>query len=328
MNDALVPQTPGEKLAGLRQAQCRSLEEGAAATKIPLPMLEAIEQDEYQKISGDLYVKSFLRSYAREVGMEDEEILALYANFTGAASASGTPEGTPVWQEEEVRIKRVGVPWPLIGGAVAVLILVAAWFVFLRGGVDEEAGRPGNGQTPAREVTTPPEMQTGQVPDTLAAMEVNPRPAVPIPAEEETGQTETADRPLPEALPGDPNRLEIGDRSWPVVLRLLGPGPRQVAVKKDGDQEYGQVDWPDGQRPLPAGGVRAGVAYHVREGMVVYWGAEDHFSLKIDDPADFRASINGQYRDIGGMGPGQEIILRDPDVIEANLPSSRTGDRP
>jgi cytoskeletal protein RodZ len=345
MNDKPVLQTPGEKLAGLRLAADRSLDDLAEATKIPLPMLLAIEQDEYHKISGELYVKSFLRSYAAELGLEAEEILNLYGNFTGAvtAPASSAEDGAPVWQEEEIQIKRLGLPWLTIGIiATAVVVVAVGGYLLFRGNdkVDEA-------------VPATPDVQQ-QAPDSTSGSRAAAEDKGPAPvfqesllarnssdSKEEIAEPEevpvqdvqqpaagTVPAALPAAPAGQPEQLEIEDRTWPVVLRLVCPDARAISLKKDGDRQYSQVDWPGKGRPLPRDGIRAGQAYHVQDGLVVFWGAEDHFSLKLDNPAGCRATINGQYRDISGLGPGEEIILNDPDVIRSNLPSARSADRP
>ena len=58
--------TPGEVLGSARKEAGLSLAELSTRTKIPQDMLQAIERDEYHKISGDLYVKSFMGSFAQE----------------------------------------------------------------------------------------------------------------------------------------------------------------------------------------------------------------------------------------------------------------------
>ena len=336
MNDNSSLQTPGEKLAALRVSAGRTLDDMAEATKIPLPMLQAIEQDEYHKISGDLYVKSFLRSYAAEVGLEAEEILDLYGNFTGTATRPLDPnagaDGHAVWQEEEIQIKRLGLPWVTIGiaGALVVLAVIVGYFL-LRGGGDNPVAEP----VPALEeefssdseennsITKKDSVVIAETHESLLAGGPLADRKQPVEAEVETPViSEPVPSSLPEQPAGQPGGLKIDDRTWPVVLSLVCPESREVAVKKDGDRQYGQVDWPAANRPLPDQGIQAGWAYHIKEGLVIFWGAEDHFSLKIDNPAGFRAEINGQYRDVSGLGLGAELILNDPDVIRSNLPSA------
>ena len=108
--------TPGEMLAAARKEAGFSLIELEARTKVPRQTLAAIEQDEYHKVSGELYVKSFLRSYAGEVGLDPAEVLQLYNQFSGTSGAGPSVTGeADVWTEE-VRITRIGVPWGRVGG--------------------------------------------------------------------------------------------------------------------------------------------------------------------------------------------------------------------
>ena len=343
MNDQPVLHTPGERLAALRMAAGRSLDDVAEATKIPLPMLQALELDEYHKISGELYVKSFLRAYAAEVGLEIEEVLNLYANFSGGGSDVPGGNGSAVWQEEEVQIQRLGVPWATIGIiAVGVLLVGLVVFFLLRGGGDgsepEPARLPQEGGVPANDdqgkdaKTDTVALQVQGSPVVASEIiEEKPIPAKPAAVKPQAKAVASQDPPqdnLPQAPAGLPGALRIDGQSWPVVLRLVCASAQGVSLKKDGDRRYGKVDWPTALRALDDASIRSGTAYNVREGLAVYWGAEDHFSLKVENPAELRATINGAYRDLSGLGPDEEIILNDPAVINSNLPSARSADRP
>ena len=376
MSDSALPQSPGERLARLRQQAGKSLEQVAEATKIPPAMLEAIELDEYHKISGDLYVKSFLRSYAGEVGIEAEEILAQYAAYTGAAAEGQAGQDPAVWHDEEVQVQRLGVPWKKAAGLglAAILVLLLIWFAWSRlaGGSDgdgeqdgvserlEQSAAPAKGaegsaqgsllaggplENAAVGQSEADPSSSGDGPAGGGTAESEPAPADVSAGQESNASPQPADRgsstpqttpdirnqtsrtgPMPAPLVGDPGRLKLDGRSWPVVLRVICPQPSGVTLKKDADREFSPVNWPEQSRPLPGpDDLRAGWGYHVNEGLVVYWGAEDHFSLKADDPRGLKASVNGEYRDIGSLGPGQEIILNDPEVIRSNLPSARDG---
>ncbi len=75
--------TPGDLIRAAREAQGISMAEMSERTKIPPPVLDAIERDEYHKVSGALYIKSFLRTCAVEVGLDSDEVLDLYGKFSG-----------------------------------------------------------------------------------------------------------------------------------------------------------------------------------------------------------------------------------------------------
>jgi cytoskeletal protein RodZ len=123
MNDEAAPRTPGELLRSAREARGLSLAEVSECTKIPLRLVEAMERDEYHKLSGGLYVKSFLRTYAGCVGLDAEELLAGYDRAVGAdAGAAPTAPADRVWAEEETTVRRVGVAAGALLGRVAVVL--------------------------------------------------------------------------------------------------------------------------------------------------------------------------------------------------------------
>ncbi len=70
--------TLGEKLRKLRQQYRMSYTEIAKATRIQARYLEYLEQGEYDKLPAEVYVRGFLKSYARHLGLEDEAFLKLY----------------------------------------------------------------------------------------------------------------------------------------------------------------------------------------------------------------------------------------------------------
>lgn len=55
-----------------------TLEEISAATKIGVRFLEAIEAEEFSKLPGGIFIRSFVRSYAKYVGLDEEHILSEY----------------------------------------------------------------------------------------------------------------------------------------------------------------------------------------------------------------------------------------------------------
>lgn len=70
--------TLGEKLHKFRTDHRMSLVEVSRATKIQVKYLEFLENGEYNKLPADVYVKGFLRGYARHLGCDEEAILRLY----------------------------------------------------------------------------------------------------------------------------------------------------------------------------------------------------------------------------------------------------------
>ncbi len=70
--------TLGEKIRKLRSEYRMSFTEVSRATKIPVKYLEYLERAEYEKLPADVYVRGYLRSYARHLGLSDETLIKLY----------------------------------------------------------------------------------------------------------------------------------------------------------------------------------------------------------------------------------------------------------
>lgn len=71
--------TLGEKLQQAREARGITISEVAEQTRISSLYLEAIENNDYRTLPGGIFNKGFVKSYARYVGMDEQEALADYS---------------------------------------------------------------------------------------------------------------------------------------------------------------------------------------------------------------------------------------------------------
>jgi cytoskeleton protein RodZ len=79
--------------AHLREARERAgitLREIAAATKISMPALEALERNDVARLPGGIFVRAFVRAYAKEVGLDpDDAVRRFVARFPDAEVEEG-----------------------------------------------------------------------------------------------------------------------------------------------------------------------------------------------------------------------------------------------
>jgi len=413
MSDNPLLKTPGEMINEAREAQGLTIAQLSERTKIPPAVLASLELDEYHKISGPLYIKSFLRTCAVDLGLDPQIVLSLFNQISGENKSR--PAGSEmVWNEDEVQISRVGLPWLriiMVAGVVAVMIGIGLFA--LRGCGNRESALDEGSQTemgptepeetatlvvqgdseagedsrreslitasteedlrqkaiPVEETYNDPHESLdtkSNLPDTLALGWML-SPETPIveddqststPAEELPVETESMEKEVPaeersmatsepvqdvnevvseessaEEAPPEPATTpeEIKpeeiviegpqtadpvvtrmDSSWPLVLSISCDTPQEILVKRDGDREFSEVRWPqepEGAPALPAAGFEAGRAYRQGDRLVVFWGAEDHFSLKLARVRGVEVSINGRLWDVARLRPGQELIL-------------------
>ena len=70
--------TLGEKLKKLRGDFRMSLVDVSKSTRIQVKYLEFLENGEYEKLPADVYVRGFLRSYARYLNIDEQALVKLY----------------------------------------------------------------------------------------------------------------------------------------------------------------------------------------------------------------------------------------------------------
>jgi len=329
--------TPGELLREARDARRMTLEQLSTETKIPQRLLQALEGDEYHKVSGSLYIKSFLRAFAEAVGLDPGEIVALYELGRGKTVAA--PEITDaIWQDAETEIHKVGVAYGRLfrrWGVVAVpLVALAVWWFLLRDGhrvaespteqsvvetllADDTGSSTVAAILPDTARAEPPDQSLAdRDADTLAAgredvsaVVTNATTIDAAPSEPEWRADPDPD--LPPARRGD-QRVQFSDgRVHPLILRLLCKEPIPVSVGADGVAEPSAVAWPPAARPgrLPAARIVAGRPYSVRQGVVIYWGADDHFNLQLGRFDGVELTLNGTALATGAWRPGQVILI-------------------
>ncbi|MGA7170523.1 MAG: helix-turn-helix transcriptional regulator, partial [Candidatus Sulfotelmatobacter sp.] len=68
----------GEKLRRQRELRGLSLEAISTTTKIGTRMLRAIEDEHFDQLPGGVFNKGFVRAYARQVGLDEEEAVTDY----------------------------------------------------------------------------------------------------------------------------------------------------------------------------------------------------------------------------------------------------------
>jgi cytoskeletal protein RodZ len=95
----------GERLRRARLERGASLGDIARETKIQSWILEAIERGDLSQVPGGVFVRGYLQSYARAIGLNPADILAAYAaeqplpaEPQPPVAEPPRPTGTPLWQ--------------------------------------------------------------------------------------------------------------------------------------------------------------------------------------------------------------------------------------
>ena len=112
----------GNTLRRQRETRRMGLAEVSRVTRIPVATLEAIEDDHFDDLPGEVFVRGFLKSYAQTVGLVPDEIVARY---TASRRVMRMNESTPLPVASPVTAAREGAhQGKRFGVAIALVVLL------------------------------------------------------------------------------------------------------------------------------------------------------------------------------------------------------------
>jgi hypothetical protein len=107
----------GQHLRRSREQRAKSIADLARETRIPRATLDLLENDRFDDMPGEVFVRGFLKAYARAVSISVDETMARYTLSRRAASVEHLPATAP--RPGIPTRRRVGVAL----GFVALLLL-------------------------------------------------------------------------------------------------------------------------------------------------------------------------------------------------------------
>jgi cytoskeleton protein RodZ len=127
-----MPTTPfGDRLKRERELRGVTLEEIAKATRIKVTYLEALETENWPLLPGGAFNRGYIRTIARYLGMDEENILAEYSM---ARQEQSKPTRAPHVETREkapsiwTRMLAARMIWTIAIGTLAI----AAWFGYYK----------------------------------------------------------------------------------------------------------------------------------------------------------------------------------------------------
>ncbi|MGB6065578.1 MAG: RodZ domain-containing protein [Desulfomonilaceae bacterium] len=119
----------GQYLKGLREEAGKSIEEIAANTKIAVTNLEFLEQDRYDLLPPRVFVKGFIRSYVQELGLNADESIGRFDQFTKEGELPDYEEEEhPVFHQKAPDSSFINSSWFTLAltaaGVISIIILL------------------------------------------------------------------------------------------------------------------------------------------------------------------------------------------------------------
>ena len=127
-----MSETLGEKLRQAREARGLSISDVAEQTRISALYLSCIENDDYRTLPGGIFNKGFVKSFAKSVGVDEQEALQDYARLIASQGIPTEEEQRKTYRSEVLTDESNSVlNAPTIIGAILILALMTGGILFL-----------------------------------------------------------------------------------------------------------------------------------------------------------------------------------------------------
>lgn len=283
----------GQHLRAAREANGWSRDEVAARLKLPVRLIGRIEADDYQGMTQGVYLRGYLISYARLLGVpiaRAEQVADLHTEATPIVATGTVPRSRYLLDRYSVTATYLILTGLILGPTV--------WFAATRGGIEQSLVR-----------TTPLD---------TAALSAPP-PSSPLAASDATAAAPL--EVVPESVP--PPRIEAP----PPVVASMAPFPSRQAAPPPVPTEGGrslvlkvsQASWvevfdADGKR-LEYGLLQAGTerSYRSDRALTVRLGNADGVQLQADGAAvDLTPYRRANVAHVRVFGPDATVARIEP----------------
>jgi cytoskeletal protein RodZ len=284
----------GDFFRQVRETKGLTVDEVASKTRIRADFVRAIEEGNYARLPDQVFARGFVRSYARSLGLDEEDALQRFVQSAGSYyDRQNERERLKQKQEEEDRRRRasrkaVGIAIAVAVASLVVLLTRQQSGQLIKRTASEFSGSPSSSARPlsgSRDAkTSSPGAVEEARPTGKGAMpappEINDPPQMVAPA--------SSGSSVPPAMASESVPGELTSRSeGPLAgLSVEGPGATEPLVL---DLEAVELSWVvvqiDGGSPVEA---------LLRPGERARWKAQDQFALTLGNAGGVKAMLNGK----------------------------------
>ncbi|MFD9504342.1 helix-turn-helix domain-containing protein [Streptomyces sp. NPDC060035] len=141
----------GHALQQARIAAGLTVEEVSSSTRVRIPIVHAIETDDFSRCGGDVYARGHIRMLARAVRLDPDPLIAQFDAEHGGRPAP-TP-AAPLFEAERIRSEPRRPNWTAAMVAAIVAVVGFVGFTLFNGNDDSGTAQVAEGSTPDK--TTP-----------------------------------------------------------------------------------------------------------------------------------------------------------------------------
>lgn len=300
----------GEFFKQVRETKGLTVDEVASKTRIRTDFVKALEDGNFAKLPDQVFARGFVRSYARSLGLDEEDAIHRFIQSAGAFyEKQDERERLKVRQAEEERKRQANRKAVAVAIGIAVLTLIfllsREQSSVLRRGNPDHAPTKRSAQAPrdaSEGLTSPPPEPVAAVPKSSEIPASAPKPAADVRRPEPAQTPVAVAKPEPEAVstvsPGTDGplggiSLEGGAAAsnGELVLDLEATELSWVVV---------QIDNGSPQEAL------------LRPGEKAHWKGQDQFILTLGNAGGVKAELNGKpQKPFGPSGKvARDIVLK------------------
>lgn len=209
---------PGGRLAEARRAQNMTPADVARQLKLSLWQVEALEAGRYEQLPGPIFVRGFIRNYARLLKLDPGDLLLEAGERLPQPASRQQPLPSP-----DIPFPGAGKPrWPALAAAAAAIVGILAVYEFYWNEPEPGAGQP---------VAIPsPSPKSGTVPGAVQTVAATSQTASPADRGDKAGSAQIVPPPVAVATapPAVQDTPPAAEAARPERGRSPGPGERQV----------------------------------------------------------------------------------------------------
>ena len=308
----------GEFFRQVRETKGLTIDEVASKTRIRTDFVKALEDGNFAKLPDQVFARGFVRSYARSLGLDEDDAIHRFAQSAGAYyDKQGERERLKVKQAEEERKRQSNRKAVAIAIGIAVLTLIfllsreQSSLLVRRSTSDLPASTSKRTVPPIPEPQdAPPSQQTEAVPPTPPKTKPSEPPIVPAKASEDHGSgagpvtgSASVSSAAPEPTAPIPSSLGSDGPLGGISLEGTQATEGQLAL----DLEATELSWVvvqiDGGSPQEA---------LLRPGEKARWKGQDQFILTLGNAGGVKAELNGKpQKPFGPSGKvARDIVIK------------------
>ena len=302
----------GEFFKQVRETKGLTVDEVASKTRIRPDFVKALEDGNFAKLPDQVFARGFVRSYARSLGLDEEDAIQRFIQSAGAFyEKQEERERLKVRQAEEERKRRANRK--AVGVAIGIAMLTLIFLLSREQSSVLRRGNPDQILTDQRSVQAVEDAPDAATPQGLEPIATPPNPsdifaAIPEPT--------TNDRPPESDLPA-----AVDSRPAPDTVSTASPGTDGPlgGISLEGtettstdsplvlDLEATELSWVVVQ--IDNGSPQEAL---LRPGEKVHWKGRDQFILTLGNAGGVKAHLNGKpQKPFGPSGKvARDVVLK------------------